>query len=51
MSMKILSIYSQHSEYVQTQDILKKLSFLLLKGEHFNGNTFASDALKKGAAM
>ena len=47
----IYRIYSQHSEIcTDTRHIKKNCLFFCLKGEHFNGNTFASDALKKGAA-
>ena len=52
MSIKdIYSIYIQHPIIcTDTRSIQKDSIFFCLKGDHFNGNTFASEALKKGAA-
>lgn len=48
----IYSIYLQHPVIsTDTRNIQKNSIFFCLKGQSFNGNTFASEALTKGAAF
>lgn len=47
----LYSIYKQHPSIVtDTRKIIKDGLFFGLKGENFNGNKFAKEALEKGAA-
>ena len=39
-----------HSVGSDSRNIVKNQLFIAIKGEHFDGNTFASDAIKLGAA-
>nr|MBC7612499.1 UDP-N-acetylmuramoyl-tripeptide--D-alanyl-D-alanine ligase [Pseudopedobacter sp.] len=52
--MSILEIYSIYLQYPQicidTRKITQGCLFFALKGENFNANTFATQALEKGAA-
>jgi len=52
--MQILSIYNIYKQSYQvstdTRKIEKGCLFFALKGDNFNGNKFAEDALKKGAS-
>ncbi len=48
---RLYSIYLQHPlVQTDTRKIQKDALFFALKGPHFNGNTFARQALEKGAA-
>jgi UDP-N-acetylmuramoyl-tripeptide--D-alanyl-D-alanine ligase len=51
--MKIEQLYQLYSQFflvdTDTRKIRKNTIFFALKGENFNGNTFAENALKKGA--
>ncbi|MCX6283800.1 MAG: UDP-N-acetylmuramoyl-tripeptide--D-alanyl-D-alanine ligase [Bacteroidetes bacterium] len=47
----IYSIFLQHPQIVtDSRNLSPSCIFFALKGEHFNGNRFASEALEKGAA-
>jgi len=52
--MKIKELYSLYSEHflvdTDTRNIRKNTLFFALKGNNFNGNTFAEEALKLGAS-
>lgn len=49
---ELYSIYLKHPEVcTDSRAITKDCLFFALKGEHFNGNTFAASALEKGAAF
>jgi len=52
--MKIKELYKLYSEYylvdTDTRNIRKNTIYFALKGANFNGNTFADEALKKGAS-
>lgn len=49
--MKLYDIYKQHPVIsTDTRSIAKDSIFFALKGENFNGNTFAKQALELGAA-
>ncbi|AUC85222.1 UDP-N-acetylmuramoyl-tripeptide--D-alanyl-D-alanine ligase [Polaribacter sp. ALD11] len=52
--MEIKKIYNLYSKYflvdTDTRDIRKNTLFFALKGDNFNGNKFASEAIKNGAA-
>ncbi|MDX6747682.1 UDP-N-acetylmuramoyl-tripeptide--D-alanyl-D-alanine ligase [Polaribacter sp. PL03] len=52
--MKIKEIYNLYSKYylvdTDTRNIRKNTIFFALKGDNFNGNKFADDALKNGAS-
>ncbi|TXD48912.1 UDP-N-acetylmuramoyl-tripeptide--D-alanyl-D-alanine ligase [Polaribacter sp. IC073] len=48
---KIYSLYAVHYLVdTDTRNIRKNTLFFALKGDHFNGNKFANEALKNGAA-
>jgi UDP-N-acetylmuramoyl-tripeptide--D-alanyl-D-alanine ligase len=51
--MKISELYKIYKQYpnvcTDTRSITKGCIFFALKGEHFNGNTFANEAIKNGA--
>lgn len=51
--MKIAALYSLYTQHflvdTDTRNIRKNTLFFALKGENFNGNAFAEEALKKGA--
>ncbi|MFT7498749.1 MAG: UDP-N-acetylmuramoyl-tripeptide--D-alanyl-D-alanine ligase [Porticoccaceae bacterium] len=52
--MTIKEIYNLYSEYylvnTDTRNIRKNSIFFALKGENFNGNKYAEEAIKKGAS-
>ena len=52
--MNIASLYQTYLKYPAIQTDSRKVKegeiFFALKGEHFNGNLFAAEALRKGAA-
>ena len=52
--MKIEDLYQQYKRNylldTDTRKIRRGSIFFALKGEHFNGNTFAKEALDKGAS-
>ena len=52
--MKIEALYKLYSQFfladIDTRKIRKNTIFFALKGENFNGNTFAEKALNKGAS-
>jgi UDP-N-acetylmuramoyl-tripeptide--D-alanyl-D-alanine ligase len=52
--MTIKEIYNLYSEYylvdTDTRNIRKNSIFFALKGENFNGNKYAKEAIKKGAS-
>ena len=48
---ELYSIYLKHTTLSKdSRNITESCIYLALKGENFNGNEFADDALKKGAA-
>jgi UDP-N-acetylmuramoyl-tripeptide--D-alanyl-D-alanine ligase len=48
---KLYTLYSQHYLVdTDTRKIRKNTIYFSLKGENFNGNTFAAEAIKKGAS-
>lgn len=49
---KLHSLFLKHNGIsTDTRKIVENVLFFALKGENFNGNEFASDALDKGAAL
>ncbi len=54
MKMSIQELYQLYLKYptvcTDTRTISENCLFFALKGDNFNGNTFAAEALKKGAA-
>jgi UDP-N-acetylmuramoyl-tripeptide--D-alanyl-D-alanine ligase len=52
--MEIEALYELYKQYPSVQTDTRKVKkgdiFFALKGEHFNGNAFAEEALQKGAA-
>ena len=52
--MKIDHLYKLISErqlVTDTRKVVENSIFFALKGDNFNGNTFADEALKKGASL
>jgi UDP-N-acetylmuramoyl-tripeptide--D-alanyl-D-alanine ligase len=53
--MKIASLYKLYRQYflvdTDTRNIRKNTLFFALKGDNFNGNSFAEEALKLGASF
>lgn len=53
--MEIKQLYNLYSKYflvdTDTRKIRKNTIFFALKGENFNGNSFAEEAIKKGAIL
>ncbi|MEI7492774.1 MAG: UDP-N-acetylmuramoyl-tripeptide--D-alanyl-D-alanine ligase [Bacteroidota bacterium] len=48
----LYSVFLQHPQVVtDSRNIVPSCIFFALKGEHFNGNRFAAEALEKGAAL
>lgn len=54
MAMEISALYAIYKQFPQVQTDTRAIQagelFFALKGEHFNGNRFAEQALEKGAA-
>lgn len=54
MAMEISALYAIYKQFPQVQTDTRAIQagelFFALKGEHFNGNCFAKQALEKGAA-